>query len=328
MLNKKALIIFITICLSFTATCFALDYDANDFLIEVIEYVEGSGVGSDWITGQPFNDPCTALGRPTLETTGEGFDIPIGQSVPVVPVYPPFRFFEIVTIGTDGHLTLKFNHQVANDKNNLYGIDLIIFGNTLQSASTWRNGNPENHTLGGTNNADMGIVSVSQDGITWYSFTNNPAFMSDDANFIKLIPEANDGPFCDNFAPTASYNWDRVNDLWADELDPTRPIDPNLTAADFSGNTLADMIDAYEGSAGGTGFDIGQLGLEWIMYVRIDNRPGSADKAEIDAIADVSACGDYKHPYPIGDLNGDCRVDFVDMASFTGNWLDCTWQCD
>jgi len=83
---------------------------------------------------------------------------------------------------------------------------------------------------------------------------------------------------------------------------------------------------------------------------------------EIDAISDVSCCGDYKHPSPVGDLNGDCRVDYDDLdllilywrAEISGpddpaavadingdgtvnfddwvllaeHWLECTWQCE
>ena len=126
------------------------------------------------------------------------------------------------------------------------------------------------------------------------------------------------GPYADDFAPTASYAWDEFNDVWAEELDPTRPVDPTLAPSDFAGKTVAQMIAAYDGSAGGTGFDIGALGLEWIQYVRIEDDPDSNVTTEIDAIADVSCCGDYKHPYPVGDLNKDCTVDTADFAIFSG----------
>ncbi|MFH1882915.1 MAG: dockerin type I domain-containing protein [Planctomycetota bacterium] len=314
----------------------------SDFAVEVIEYVEGSGVGSDWLSGEPFNDPNSALGRPTLETSGDGFFIPVDESVPVVPVYPPFRTFELVTIGNDGQLTVKFSHPVANDENNPYGIDFIIYGNAYQiigGGQGWTNGNPEETIVSGSVAAEPGIVSVSQDGENWYYFSS--------------------GPYADSFAPTASYEWDDVNDVWADELDPTRPVDPNLSVA---GMTVAQMITAYDGSAGGTGFDIGVLGLEWIQYVRIQDDPNSNATTEIDAIADVSCCGDYKHPYPVGDLNQDCKVDYDDfgiliqywLVEISGpndpaviadinedgivniddwilifdNWMECTWDCE
>jgi hypothetical protein len=318
------------------------DYDPNDFAIEVVEYVEGDGVGSDWITKQPFNDPNAALGKPALETTGDGWFIPVTEKVPVVPLYPPFRAYELVTIGNGGHLTVKFSHPIANDENNPYGIDFIIFGDAYQiigEGQEWSNGNPEDTLVSVSVTSEPGIVAVSQDGESWYYFTS--------------------GPYADGFAPTAGRQWDDVNDLWTEELDPTRPVDPNLNVG---GMSLAEMITAYDGSAGGTGFDIGELGLQWIQYIRIEDDPNSEVTTEIDAIADVSCCGDYKHPYPVGDLNKDCRVDYDDfdlmilywkteigssddpavIADINGdgivnfddwllmadNWLECTWQCE
>jgi len=287
-----------------------LDYDSNDFAVEVIAYVQGSGVGNDWLTGQPFNDANSALGRPTLKTTGDGWYIPVDENVPVVPVYPPFRAFELVTVGNSGQLTVKFNHRVANDENNPHGIDFIIYGDAyliIGGGQGWTNDNPEEATVTAFVSTEPGIVAVSQDGNDWYYFST--------------------GPYADSFAPTASYRWDEVNDIWGHELDPTRPVDPNLTTADLNGKTVAEVIEMYGGSAGGTGFDIGVLGLDWIQYVRIEDNPGSSATTEVDAIADVSCCGDYKHPYPVGDLNKDCRVDMADFAIFTSHWLECTWKC-
>jgi len=311
------------ILLHFAATAAAYDYDANDFAAEV-SYIQGAGVGYDWIDLKDYNDPYTALGRPTLETTG---DLNIGPeiSMPVAPVYPAWRAFEVVTIGSGGELILRFNHPVGNDENNPYGIDFVIFGNArwrIEDGGAWGpESNPETVTVGGGFYAEQGIVSVSQDGSDWYEFST--------------------GPYADGFAPTAGYKWDDVNDVWAEELDPTRPVDPNLTIADFEGNSVAEIIDAYDGSAGGTGFDIGTLGLEWIQYVRIEDDPLMPGTPEIDAIADVSCCGDYRHPYPLGDLNGDCRVnlqdfaivaadwvDISDVGVLADNWLECTWECE
>jgi len=37
-----------------------------------------------------------------------------------------------------------------------------------------------------------------------------------------------------------------------------------------------------------------------------------------------TACGDALHPYPIGDLNFDCSVNFKDVAIIGLHWLECT----
>ena len=289
------------------------DYDPCDFAVEVVSYIEGADVRSyeDPIDWEYYNDPTAALGRPTAITTGDDYGyggIPIEEDVVVVPVYPPFRSFEIVSIGNgSGALTLKFNHRVADDENNPYGIDLIVFGNSRQSgAGWWMNGNPEGFGVFGDIYAERGIVSVSQDGQTWYTFSN--------------------GPYADDFAATAGFDWDEDDDVWGDELNPTRPIDPALTAADYGGMTLAEMIDAYDGSAGGTGFDIAELGLDWIEYVRISDNPVGSTTSEVDAVADVSCCGDYRHRFPPGDITRDCWVDEYDLVVLLSNWLadgDC-----
>jgi len=326
------------VLLYFAAMAAGYDYDANDFAVEVVSYVEGAGVGFDVIDFEPYNQPETALGRPTLETTGD-MDIGPNTVMAVVPVYPAWRSFEVVTIGSGGELVLRFNHHVGDDEDNPYGIDFIVFGNArwrIESGGSWgAESNPEAVMVGSAFYTEKGIVSVSQGGEIWYAFS--------------------DGPYADDFAPTASYEWDEVNDVWAEELDPTRPVDANLTIAGFDGNSVAEIIDGYEGSAGGTGFDIGNLepndyaalavdantGRKWIQYVKVEDDPCSPGLPEVDAIADVSCCGDFKHPFPIGDLNEDCRVDFCDfaivaadwvdisdIAVVTDSWLECSWECE
>jgi hypothetical protein len=40
-------------------------------------------------------------------------------------------------------------------------------------------------------------------------------------------------------------------------------------------------------------------------------------------------CGDANHPYPTGDLNHDCKVDLLDLATLAFYWLECTApECD
>jgi len=38
----------------------------------------------------------------------------------------------------------------------------------------------------------------------------------------------------------------------------------------------------------------------------------------------TETCGDPWHPYPVGDFNHDCQVDFLDFAIFSAHWLECT----
>ncbi len=259
------------------------DLDApSDFATEVVSYTEGTGVPVDWLNMLPINDPNQAVGAPTVDTTGDGWNTPLGEPVPVVPVCPAFRSFELVSVGNGGELIVKFDHPVTDDPDNLYGVDLIVFGNAQQiigGGEAWHNGNPNGTFVGPGILAEPGTVSVSQDGKTWYTFS--------------------DGPSADDVAPTLGRLYvDDPNDAdpelgtwnlwWGGPTDPTKPLDPALTAADFGGMTVAEMAVAYQGSAGGTGFDIGKLGLSWIQYVRIEDVDGSSATTEIDAVADAA----------------------------------------
>lgn len=343
-------------------------FDPDDFAAQVISY-SPVGMLTDWLSDQPFNDPNNALGRPTVDTTGDDWYIPVTQNVPVVPVYPAFRSFELVYLGDGGSLVLKFNRPVRDEVNNPYGIDFIVFGNALQvrgAGQGWTNGDPTQTTVIGSGFEEPAVISVSQDGVVWYSFTTNPNFKSGDPNFIKLPASENDGPFADSFAPTLGRVYDPENpdasigawnQWWSHPTNPTLPLDPSLNWASFAGWTVADIVSAYGYSAGGTGFDISRLdlpadpatGLKWFQYVRIDDIAGDGYTAEIDAVSAVTSCGDYKHPFPAADWNKDCRVDLRDAAilsqywldnsaptpmgqaelmALSETWLDCAWDCD
>lgn len=263
-------------------------YNSSDFATEVIQYTQGTSVGKDWISGATFNSPASALGRPTVDTTGDGWYIPMSNPVPVVHVYPSFRSYELVTVGNGGSLTVKFDHKVLDDPRNPHGLDLTVFGNAFQvigGGQGWTNGDPNAVAVGGTTFSEPGIVSVSQDGTNWYTFSA--------------------GPYADDFGPTLGRVYDTANpdksigswnNWWGAPTDPTVPLDPSLTAASFNGFTVAQMAQAYGQSAGGAGFDIGQFGLpvdpetgySWIQYVRITDAPASSATTEIDAISDVS----------------------------------------
>ena len=280
-------------------------YNPSDFATEVVEYVQGTSVGKDWISGQTFNNPSSALGRPTVDTTGDGWYINLTMPSPVVPVYPAFRSYELVTIGNGGSLTVKFDHRVENDPLNPYGLDLIVYGNAFQvigGGQGWTNGDPDSVHTGGTGFVEPGTISVSQDGETWYTFKS--------------------GPWADDFAPTLGRQYDpdapyrpedpenpgQVDPAWAwnlwwgDPSNPTVPIDPELAWSSFNGSSVAEIAEAYryvdeaagfnEVSAGGTGFDLDWLGvdgLDWIQYIRVTDQSGSSATTEIDAFADVAA---------------------------------------
>lgn len=300
------------------ATLGTISARASDYAVAV-QYVSGTGVGSDWITGDPFADPTTALGRPTVDTTGDVFAIPLEETVPIVPVYGSSRHFEMVSVGHNGSIVLEFDHPVRNDPRNPYGIDFIVFGNAFCAVdlqNPWRNGDP-NLTFFQTGSGfiDPATVSVSADGTVWHTFSDQIGPHADPEG-----PYADtDGPFADVFAPTLGRVYDPENpepsigvwnQWWGQPTDPTRPLDPRLTWLDLQGWSVAEMAILYGNSAGGTGFDLDWLEVpapDAIRYVRV--QVGSdEDIPEIDAVSDVFAC--------LGDPDGDGDVDLLDYAQF------------
>jgi len=294
-----------------TAVCTGLAA-GSDYATSVVEYVQGAGVITDVLTGSPFNNPNAALGRPTVDTTGDGWFLAPGAIVPVNPVSPAFRSFELVSIGTGGHLTLQFDHPVTNDPSNTFGLDFIVFGNAKQligGGGGWLNGDPALTNVGSVGATEPGPVSVSQDGQTWYTFTDD----------LPGLP-AGVSPFADDFAPTLGRRYNPNNPdtsigpwnlWWSGATDPTSPIDPTRYFSHFSGWTVAEIASAYGPSAGGTGFDLDWLdvpGLDWIQYVRIES-PADIGTTEVDAIADVA-------PVLVCDFNADRTVNLLDIVPF------------
>lgn len=227
-----------------------------------------------------YEDPNAVLGRPTTV-----FRAAAG------PGYPGGDFHLSLVVGAcnrdldgdpvvtsiqpgGGYITVAFDTPIEDDPGNWFGKDFIVFGNSFFSSIGFvtPTTNMETQKL---NNGIVGtwepsVVSVSQDGVTWYDYTN--------------------GPYGDDFAPTQAYTWDRDTHNWDTELDWTKPVDPSLTKSSFANKTVADAIDMYNGSAGGTAFDLSGLplplnenGRKWIRYVKIIGTGG-----EVDAVSRVS----------------------------------------
>ena len=212
----------------------------------VVGYSPGSGV-----TGS-FLNPSAALGGPSRTN-------PFGESVD--PFNPPYGTNQIVSIGTNGFLTLQFDRPILNDPANPFGLDFIVFGN---AGFTITNGD---FTGGGitdgslfSHNTGSTRVSVSLDNVTYYTLDPLLALTVD-----GLFPTDTTGNF-------------------------QRAVDPALRTADFSGRSLSGIRALYNGSGGGTGFDLAwaqdtsghSVVLPSASFVRIEVLSG---KSEIDAIA-------------------------------------------
>jgi hypothetical protein len=200
-----------------------------------------------------YNDPAVALGAPAQFTPGE-------WAGPVDPFNAPYLPSQIVGLGAGGSITLQFNTPIRNNAANPFGLDFIIFGHA-GFLEDFGSGTALDGSLytGGTSDVR---VSVSADGSTFYAL-----------NSLQT-------PLVDGWFPTDGNG------------NPLIPVNPTLTADDFSGKTLSGIRSLYGGSAGGAGFDIAwavegnhqSVSLPEVNFVRLEN---SGDVAYIDAISAV-----------------------------------------
>jgi hypothetical protein len=285
----------------------AHDYDVGDFASEIVDYNGPFGMS-------PYDEPNAVLGKPTTWVYDDWEELTYACSLVSGAAWTDPEGNKLVTTLEEGA------EIVADDPCNPYGLDFIVFGNSFFKADGTVEPGTDMETYfllsPASIYADMVLVSVAQGPSgPWYAFA--------------------DGPYADDLFPTNAFAWDSNTGDWGDELDWLKPVNPSLSLSDFDGLSAADAIELYDGSAGGTGFDLKELepndyaaltaepnsGQKWVQYIKVAYLPGGSYAGEIDGFADVAGCGDYKHPYPVGDINGDCSVNYSDLALLCGYWL-------
>ena len=212
------------------------------FASSVIDYNSGTGFAAG------YTNTSAALGAPAS-----------GSSV--TPFGPPFAKSQLVSIGANGSLTLRFDSPIINNPSNPFGLDFLIFGNTFFAITNgnYFGGGITSGAIGG-NNSGATRIEVSADGVNW--FTLNPTL----------------APTADNIFPTDVLG------------DPHVPVNPALTGSSFGGLGLTGIRALYNGSAGGTGYDLAWaqdtngnfVNLPIVRFVRVNVL---ANKSEIDAVA-------------------------------------------
>ncbi len=221
----------------------------------VISYDPGTGAPSN------FQQPQNALGAPS-DTN------PFGE--PVDPFNPPYGTNQIVSIGAGGHLTVGFTEPIRNHPRHTFGLDFTIFGNAGfivtnefdPATFSWIGTPATDGSLFGSSTGDI-VVSVSPDGRSFY------------------VLDPTSAPRIDSFPPSDSAG------------DPSVPVSPELSSADFAGATLEGIRELYRGSAGGASFDLStaldargrRVWLPHVRSIRIDVISG---RAEVDAVTVVN----------------------------------------
>jgi hypothetical protein len=231
---------------------------ANPWADNVVQYLQGGPVGSDWVTSEPFTNPQTTLGQPTRMA-----GTPETWGTATTPFSSAYRSYEIVSLGAGGSLTLQFNEPVIDHPLNPFGIDLLIFGNSFYSIDFAAG------TATGPIDANIGVIEVSANGVDYVPVTGGA-----DGKFPTV-------GYLDTTDPFAATAGSVLSDF-------TKPVNP-AALTNVVGMNTAQIIAAYDGSGGGSGIDLASSGLSSVSFVRISNPAGSLRTIEIDAVADVRA---------------------------------------
>ena len=245
-----------------------------------------------------FTNPNAAIGAPS------GVN-PFGESVD--PFNPPYGTNQIVALGAGGSLTLHLDRPIVNAPSHPFGIDFIVFANagfSITNGDFSGGGITDGSLFGNNPNAGGTLVSVSADGL----------------NFFHLDPSR--ARSVDDLYPTdASGN-------------PFVPVNPVLTNTDFAGQDLAGIRSRYNGSAGGTPFDLNDaidgggnsVHLPGATYVKIDVSHG---ESEIDALSVLPQTASFRENFASDPAERGWNV-FGQANLFrwnrTNQYLEATWD--
>jgi hypothetical protein len=269
----------------------------------------------------PYNDPSAVLGMPATD-----FYDPFG----VFSGGDHFRFVKLVepafnlstnqstklittlsSGASNSYIIASFDQPIQDDPAHPYGIDFIVFGNAFYGASgaTHDEANMNTLMVGGGGFLEPLKVSVSP------GYTGLPGEVINEPTTWPWYRYDN-GPFADTEFPTHAYKWNRAQTNWsAERMDFTKPVNPALTNVIHPGGTslsAADAIDYYNGSGGGTGFDLRVSGFTTVRYVKVEGISPDYSDGEVDAFAAVrpATLNDSISVSPANLTNGAATVRF------------------
>jgi hypothetical protein len=263
----------------------------------------------------PYDDPASLLGMPSTNFYdpwgGWSGGTTIRRVKLVEPAYnlDPTQTRKLITTLQEGSsVVVRFEQPIADDPAHPYGIDLLVFGNAFYTSSGFVNDSTDLNTLmltGGGFLEPMKVsVSPGYTGAAGQDPTNSATW-----DWYRF----DHGPYADTAFPTHAYRWNRTNSTWSNELmDFTKPVNPVFGSELQSGGlSAADAIDLYDGSGGGTGFDLAESGFTAIQYVKIEGLAGFSG-GEMDALSAVrpAMLGDSLTVGPGNLTNGTATLRF------------------
>ncbi len=244
----------------------------------------------------PYHDPNSVLGAPATSfrdlfgTTGRVKLVEAAYYV--APTNTGLLTTNLLlTLAAGDEVIVRFDQPVMDDPAHPYGVDLLVFGNSFFTPNQFVNDSTDMGAclLSGNIFTEPLKVSVSP------GFTGQPGEVANDPDTWPWYRYDN-GPFADSAFPTHAYHWNRATTNWTIELmDFTKPVNPAMHAVITNGGlSAADAIDLYNGSGGGTGFDLRESGFVAIQYVKVQGIDPDFSDGEVDAFAAV-------RPMVVGD---------------------------
>ncbi len=284
---------------------------SNPFAIEVVAAQGPFGA-------TPYDDPVSVLGMPSTNFYDPWGGWSGGTTVRRVKLVEPAYNLDatqthklITTLNEGSSIVARFEQPIQDDPAHPYGVDLLVFGNAFYTSSGFVNDSADMNTLmlAGGGFFEPMKVSVSP------GYTGKPGQSSTNWQTWDWY-RYKSGPYADTAFPTHAYRWNRTNSTWSNEsMDFTKPVNPvfgpALESAGTAGLSAADAIDLYDGSGGGTGFDLAESGFTSIQFVKVEGLTGF-DGGEIDAFSSVRpmVLGDSLTVTPENLTNGSATLRF------------------
>ena len=155
-------------------------------------------------------------------------------------------------------------------------------------------------------NLSTQATMINKDGTIYDGVIDYSATVQSDEDWMKFVAPI-DGSYEFTFR-NFDYNWKYYYVYSVDEAGILHQV--------FYRNSYFNT-DVYSGAL-----------VAGTHYVKVVSSTGDY---QISVVSPEPRCGDLDHPYPVGDVNEDCRVDFADLAEMAANWLECTapgTECD
>ncbi len=243
-----------------------------------------SVVSANLSSAAPYNNPNAVLDQPTTLFSDPGVfgDVPGTYHTSIVlPAFnvnpagsPPSSSDLITSLGSSptNSLIVKMAAPITHSDSHWYGDDFIVYGNATFSGAT----------AGGdyrvTPTTDMSQYVIDNYGI-FQNGTPTVSVSADGVHFTQLQTSQ-------TFFPENPYSWSGISASDPSGFgalnDFTKPVNPNISASEFVGQSVAFADNSlYSGAAGGQAFSLVGSGLSSIQYIEFSG------VGNIDAVVGV-----------------------------------------